>query len=137
MRDDDSFLAFVLEVLGPWGRVSVKRMFGAAGLFRDGLMFGFVFDDTLYLKVGDANRDVFVAAGSAPFVYRTRTREMAMSYWEAPAAALDDEETLRLLATGAWTVARAAARPGSRRVERRTQRPSAKKPKQKRESGRK
>lgn len=137
MRDDDSFLAFVLEVLGRWGHVTVKRMFGAAGLFRDGLMFGFVFDDALYLKVGDTNRDAFVAAGSAPFVYRTRKREMAMSYWEAPASALDDEDVLHRLATGAWAVARAGAKRASRGIERKTKQRQAGNPVRKRESGRK
>ncbi|MBL8702300.1 MAG: TfoX/Sxy family protein [Alphaproteobacteria bacterium] len=113
MRDDDSFLAFVRDALRPWGSVSVRRMFGAAGLFRDGTMFGFVLDDALYLKVGAANRAAFIEAGCKPFVYTAKGKAMAMSYWDAPAAALDDEEMLRAIVAGAWAVARAGAARGS------------------------
>ncbi len=33
-----------------FGPVAVKRMFGGAGIYRDGLMFALVADDVLYLK---------------------------------------------------------------------------------------
>lgn len=109
MRDDDSFLAFVLDALRPWGSIVVRRMFGASGLFRDGGMVGFVHDDTLYLKVGEANRAAFEAAGSRPFVYEAKGRSMTMSFWNAPEAAMDDEEALRAVVAGAWAVACAGA----------------------------
>lgn len=114
MRDDDSFLAFVVDALRPWAAVRVRRMFGAAGLFRDGTMFGFVADDTLYLKVGESNRAEFDAAGSRSFEYDARGKRMTLSYRSAPDAALDDEEALRACVDGAWTVARAAAARASK-----------------------
>lgn len=36
------FLDYVLDQLSEWGEVNVKRMFGGAGLYSDGLMFGLV-----------------------------------------------------------------------------------------------
>jgi TfoX/Sxy family transcriptional regulator of competence genes len=35
---------FIVELFAPFGSVTVRRMFGGAGLFREGLMFGLVFD---------------------------------------------------------------------------------------------
>ena len=50
------FLEFLVDQLGPLGPVRSKRMFGGAGLFMDGTMFGLVVDDGLYLKADDENR---------------------------------------------------------------------------------
>ena len=51
----DKFTAFLLELLGPLGPVSARRMFGGVGLFHGGNMFGLIARDELYLKVGEAN----------------------------------------------------------------------------------
>jgi DNA transformation protein len=87
--------AFVLELLEPLGGVGLRRMFGGAGLFRDGLMFALIADERLYLKVGDGNRADFAAAGCGPFVYRAASGKRAiMSYHEAPDFLLDDQDAL-------------------------------------------
>jgi TfoX N-terminal domain len=38
----DTFTEFLREQLAPLGRVTMRRMFGKAGAFCDGLMFGMV-----------------------------------------------------------------------------------------------
>jgi DNA transformation protein len=38
----DEFLAYVADQLAPWGEISVRKMFGGAGLYREGTMFGLV-----------------------------------------------------------------------------------------------
>jgi TfoX/Sxy family transcriptional regulator of competence genes len=38
------FLEFITEQMVDFGPVSVRRMFGGAGIFRDGLMFALVVD---------------------------------------------------------------------------------------------
>lgn len=95
MAVSDSFLNYVLDQLAPWGEVSVRRMFGGAGLYRDGKMFGLVADDVAYLKVDDSNREDFVSAGSLPFnPYPDKAKSTVMSYYEIPPEVLEHPETL-------------------------------------------
>ena len=56
MVASDGFLEFLREQLAPLGRLATRRMFGKTGVFRDGLMFAMVADDTLYVRVDDLNR---------------------------------------------------------------------------------
>ena len=56
MAAGTSFGEFLQDQLGSLGHVTVRRMFGGAGVYCDGLMFGLVSDDTLYFRVDDGNR---------------------------------------------------------------------------------
>ena len=58
MVASDSFAEFLREHLAPLGRVTLRRMFGKTGVFCDGVMFGMVTDNTLYVRVDDHNRDI-------------------------------------------------------------------------------
>ncbi len=51
MAAENEFVTYLLELLGPFGSVEAKSMFGGFGVYRDNLMFGLVSQDTLYLKV--------------------------------------------------------------------------------------
>jgi DNA transformation protein len=93
MAVSDEFLAYLLDQLSAWGGVTVRKMFGGAGLYRDGKMFGLVADDVCYLKVDDTNRDRYVAAGSAPFQPYPDKPAMS-SYYEIPPDVLEDPEEL-------------------------------------------
>ena len=42
MAVSDEFADYVVEQLSNWGEVSARRMFGGAGLYRDGTMFGLI-----------------------------------------------------------------------------------------------
>jgi DNA transformation protein len=44
------FVDYLHEVFGRFGPIHVRRMFGGYGIYHDGIMFGLVADDTLYLK---------------------------------------------------------------------------------------
>ena len=90
MEPPTGFTDFVLELLEPLGGVTARRMFGGGGLFRDGLMFAIIDDDTLFMKVDDGNRPAFEAASARPFTYRRNKRTIAMSYYEAPPGLFDD-----------------------------------------------
>jgi len=70
-------------------------MFGGHGLYRDGRMFALVADDLLYLKADAQTQARFRAAGSAPFIYESATRRIEMSYWSAPAEALENSSAMR------------------------------------------
>ncbi len=107
MAVSDEFADYVVDQLSNWGEVSVRRMFGGAGLYRDGTMFGLIADDVAYLKVDDSNRDDFLRAGSAPFVpYPEKVKSTVMSYFEIPADVLEDPTALAQWAQRAWLVAR-------------------------------
>lgn len=89
----DQFVNFVLDQLSGWGEVSVRRMFGGAGLYREGRIFGVIADDVLYLKVNDSNRDDFLRAGSAPFnPYPEVAKTTTFSYYEIPPEVLEDRD---------------------------------------------
>ena len=92
MSVSDDFLQFVLDQLDAWGGVSHRRMFGGAGLYRDGKMFGLVADDVAYLKVDDSNRTDFEARDCGPFKPYP-DQDTVMSYYEVPSEILEDPET--------------------------------------------
>jgi DNA transformation protein and related proteins len=50
MAQGSEFVDFVLESLQPLRGVSARRMFGGHGIYKDGLMFALIADDTLYLS---------------------------------------------------------------------------------------
>ena len=84
-------------------------MFGGHGIFRDGLMFAIVADETLYLKVDAGNLNDFTARGLEPFTYRRQNKPTALSYYRAPAECLEDAEAMIRWADKAFAAALRAA----------------------------
>jgi DNA transformation protein and related proteins len=110
------FLAYVLEQLGALGGISSRRMFGGAGLYCEELFFGLIADDTLYLRVDDANRGDYTARSMQPFRPYADRPQLSMSYYEAPAEVLENATELTAWARRSVDVAmRAPARPATRR----------------------
>jgi DNA transformation protein len=107
------FLDHIADQLRSFGPVTVRRMFGGAGLYHGERMFGLVADDVLYFKVDDASRADYLAAGAKPFTYRRRLgRATLPTYYEVPASILDDADTL-----ADWARAALAATEASRRAK--------------------
>ena len=102
-----ALLDYLIDQLTPVGRPRGRAMFGGHGLYLDGLFIGIVADETLYLKVDERNRPAFEAAGMEPFVYMSRGRQVALSFWQAPADVIEDPHELHEWVAGA---ARAAGR---------------------------
>lgn len=110
MGASDSFAEFLREQLAPLGRVSMRRMFGKAGLFCDGVMFAIVADDTLYFRVDDHNRATFREAASfPPLTYEKGGRTIDLSFWRAPERLLDEPDELVLWARSALAAAHRVA----------------------------
>lgn len=104
MPVSDEFVDFVIDQLAAWDEVTARRMFGGAGLYCDGVMFGLIADDVAYLKVDDSNRDDFIEAGSSPFrPYPDRT--VTLSYYAIPADVLEDRDELAKWARRALSIA--------------------------------
>ncbi|HEX5600496.1 MAG TPA: TfoX/Sxy family protein [Hyphomicrobiaceae bacterium] len=109
MASSDEFLELLRDLLNGLGPIRIRRMFGGAGIYCDGMMFALVSDDTLYLKADDVNRGNFEARSLAPFRYETKDGRMAvMSYWRAPEELLDDPDELMVWARAALEAARRA-----------------------------
>ncbi len=126
MAARSEFVDHLHDMLAPLGDVRVRSMFGGYGVYLDGVMFGLIGGDTLYLKVDDANRGDFEAAGMGPFIYQRAGREpTAMSYYQAPADTMEDPDTLVEWArNGAAAAFRAdaAKSPGKRKGKRKATR---------------
>ncbi len=106
------------EFFTSFGAVQVRRMFGGAGLYADGVMFGLVSDGQIYLKADAATAPDFEREGCTPFAYGTKTGKRAvMSYWRLPDRLYDDPDELARWARSALAIAqrRAAAKPKTHR----------------------
>ena len=85
----DEFADYVVDLLAPLGRISARRMFSGHGIFCGGRMFALIASQTLYFKTDEASRHHFELAGSQPFVYTSRSRQVTLSYWSAPGEAME------------------------------------------------
>ncbi|MCE7988479.1 MAG: TfoX family protein [Caldilinea sp. CFX5] len=109
MTTDRDFINYLLELLAPLDGVSAKRMFGGYGLFRDGLMFGLVADDTLYFKVDEQTAARFIERELEPFTYSKAGKPMQMSYYRAPEETMDSSDEMCDWARLAYDAARRAS----------------------------
>lgn len=104
-RPKPDFIIFLEETLAPMEGIEAKRMFGGFGLFKDGLMFGLIADDVLYLKVDSKNKPNFDALDLEPFSYSRGDKTFAMSYHRAPSNALEQSDTLLKWAQSSYAAA--------------------------------
>lgn len=109
MSLSDGFLEHLKEVLTPVGVIGVRKMFGGAGIYADGLIIAIASDDVLYFKVDETTRGEFEAEACGPFRYPMKSGEQVMaSYWRAPERLFDDDDELVAWARKALAVSRAA-----------------------------
>jgi DNA transformation protein len=106
-------------------------MFGGAGLFVDGTMFGLVAGGLIHLKADPSTALDFEREGSVPFSYQTKagTRSI-MSYWRLPERLYDDPDELAGWARAALNIALQSSAPKSkaRKAPAKTASPRRKKP---------
>jgi DNA transformation protein and related proteins len=124
MVASDSFSEFLREQLAPLGRVAMRRMFGKTGVFCDGVMFGMVTDNVLYLRVDDRNRVAFKEAESSPpLSYEKKGNAIDLSFWRAPQRLFDEPDELVAWARLALAAARRVAAKRKRTAPGRKSRP--------------
>ena len=113
---EPEFIRYLRDQFRRWAPVEIRRMFGGHGIFRDGMMFALIHDETLYLRSDEATQPAFAAAGMGPFRYRRDGRLVALGYHQAPPEAVEDTELLAAWAQRAFEAAvrRAAQRPKQR-----------------------
>jgi len=104
----------IQELFCVFGPVSVRRMFGGAGIYADGTIFALVVGSVIYLKTDDVNTPAFERENLAPFTYETKHgKHGVMSYRRMPDRLYDDPEELAAWARDALA---AAQRTGSSKV---------------------
>jgi DNA transformation protein and related proteins len=99
---------FIRELFAPFRAVTVKRMFGGAGIYAEGLMFGLVFDSAIYLRVDETSIPSFEREGSAPFVYplaKNHIGRPSRHFWRLPERLYDDPDELAVWAARALAIA--------------------------------
>ena len=106
---NDGFKEFVKDLLADFGPITIRHMFGGAGVYADGVMFAILANDVLYLKADAAFARAFEAEGMAPFTYAPRGKPpVAMSYWEVPPRLLEEPDELVTWAREAQRIAHAS-----------------------------
>jgi DNA transformation protein len=99
---------FIAELFAQFRPVTVRRMFGGAGIYAEGLMFALVFDGAIYLKVDAISIPDFEREACQPFVY-TRAKSAvgrhSLSYWRMPERLYDDPDELAVWAARALEIA--------------------------------
>jgi DNA transformation protein and related proteins len=107
----------IQELFSAFGVVAVRRMFGGAGIYADGTMFGLVADGVIYLKADELNAPAFERENLPPFTYGTKDgKRGVMSYRRMPERLYDDPDELVAWARDALA---AAQRSGVRAVKKR------------------
>ncbi len=99
------FVEYLKEVFEQFGSVQARRMFGGYGIYHDGIMFGLVADDTLYLKADDITAEHFVSRSLDQFEYDKGNKVVKMSYYLAPDEIFDDPEEATIWARRALEAA--------------------------------
>lgn len=95
-----SFLEFAKELFEPFGEISIRKMFGGAGAYCDGLFFAILDDDAVFLKVDHETRSTFESAGLEPFVFEMKDGSSGtMNYHAVPDDFYDDADVRKR-----WTI---------------------------------
>ena len=106
------FTEYAIELIAGFGKVEVKRMFGGAGVYRNGVGFGILDDDTFFLKADAALGAELKIQGSKPWRFSVKkdgaVRDIA--YWSLPDTAADDPEEAVALAKRSFAIAAQAAK---------------------------
>jgi DNA transformation protein and related proteins len=120
MVASDTFAEFPREQLAPLGPITMRRMFSKTGVFCEGVMFGMVTDNTLYLRVDEHNRAAFKEASSfPPLSYEKKGCTIDLSFWRAPERLFDEPDDLVAWARAALAAAHRVAAKRERAAPRR------------------
>ena len=99
----------IRELFTAFGPVTVKRMFGGAGIYARQTIFAIVVDGVIYLKADEQTVLAFKREGLAPFTYGAKKKRVVMSYWRMPDRLYDDPEELAQWSKDAVAAAQRAA----------------------------
>jgi DNA transformation protein len=104
---------YLRDLFASFRPVSVRRMFGGAGIYADGLMFALLSSGgTIYLKVDESNEPDFARENLPSFAPVTKGgRHAVMPYRQMPDRLYDDPDELAQWAERAFAAAQRRKRP--------------------------
>ena len=121
---DQGLVDWITEALEPVGRITMRKMMGAATLYCDGAIFAVVDEGEVWFKA-DAESDAqWDEAGCERFTVTEKDgRVLTMNYRRAPADVYDDADAMRQWASLAIAAGHRSAakkskpkrKPGTRR----------------------
>lgn len=94
MAISDDYLEYLKETLEWLPQLRVKRMFGGAGFYSDGLFFAIADDAGLYLKADKQSEPFYRDGGSVQFTYEAKGRVTRMNFWSVPIDILEEPDEL-------------------------------------------
>lgn len=94
----------MFEAIGP---VTIRRMFGGKGIYRDGRILAIEYDGEILLKADAESAPAFEAAGCWQWTYEGKRsgKPVKMPYWSIPDAAFDDPDEMAQWVRRAWDAA--------------------------------
>ncbi len=126
MAPSASYLAYLKDLFSPFGVITIRKMFGGAGVYCDGAIFAITGDEGVWLKVDDVTRAEFETAGLEPFkVEFDSGKSGTMSYYSAPEEIYDDVDVLTHWTKLALGAAERARNPKKKKAGRK-KKPAAK-----------
>ena len=101
MTVSKEFKEFLIEQMAGFGPVTVRAMFGGAGVYAECLMFGLLAEEAIYLKADVALKAELAREGCGPFIWTPANgpragEKVEMGYWRLPDAALETALVARL-----------------------------------------
>jgi DNA transformation protein len=105
MKRQSQFVEFLHEAFEEFGPVETRKMFGGYGIYHDGLMFGLVENDILYLKADSSTKKYFKSKNLSQFQYKRKDKMVKMSYYRAPEEIYDDPSEATIWAKRAYEAA--------------------------------
>ena len=117
MAPSASFLDYVKDLFSPFGDITIRKMFGGAGIYCDGAIFALSDEDDIWFKVDDVSRAEFEAAGLRPFEVEMNGKTGTMSYYNAPEEIFDDNDALRHWTGLALAASARAKKPAKKKAK--------------------
>lgn len=109
------FVSYLEEVFSEFGDIQSRKMFGGHGIYHQGLMFGLVADDELYLKADPSSLAEYQAHGCSAFEYTKNSKTFKMSYYLAPETIFDDPNEAKKWADLAYESALRQKKPKAKK----------------------
>ena len=96
MSFDEGLLAWVQEALEPMGRVTMRRMMGAATLYLDGILFAVLQGSEIGFKADAESNHIWDREGCERFSLTFKDgRVETINYRRGPLDVYDDPEAMR------------------------------------------
>ncbi len=100
------------EMFAALGPVTIRRMFGGAGIYHRGMIVAVDLREEICLKADGISAPEFEAAGARQWTYEGKAgKAVRMPYWSIPVEAFDDPDVMARWVRLAYEAALRSAAP--------------------------